>query len=64
MPTYGDEMNRGFYLRDGGYYFAINDKVDLKVLGEIYTKGYEDCLPHPITISVISIAVTLMQVIW
>ena len=39
MPTYGDEMNRGFYLRDGGYYFAINDKVDLKVLGEIYTKG-------------------------
>lgn len=39
MPTYGDEMNRGFYLRDGGYYFAINDKVDLKLLGEIYTKG-------------------------
>ena len=39
MPTYGDEMNRGFYLRDGGYYFAINDQVDLKLLGEIYTKG-------------------------
>ena len=39
MPTYGDEMNRGFYLRDGGYYFAINDNVDLKVLGEIFTKG-------------------------
>lgn len=39
MPTYGDEMNRGFYLRDGGYYFAINDKIDLKMLGEIYTKG-------------------------
>ncbi|MBO4907456.1 MAG: LPS-assembly protein LptD [Bacteroidaceae bacterium] len=39
MPTYGDETIRGFYLRDGGYYFAINDKVDLKVLGEIYTKG-------------------------
>ena len=39
MPTYGDETTRGFYLRDGGYYFAINDKVDLKVLGEIYTKG-------------------------
>ena len=39
MPTYGDESNRGFYLRDGGYYFAINDKVDLKLLGEIYTKG-------------------------
>ena len=39
MPTYGDENNRGFYLRDGGYYFAINDKWDLKLLGEIYTKG-------------------------
>ena len=39
MPTYGDELNRGFYLRDGGYYFAISDKMDLKVLGEIFTKG-------------------------
>ena len=39
MPTYGDEMSRGFYLRDGGYYLAINDKMDLKLLGEIYTKG-------------------------
>lgn len=39
MPSYGDETSRGFYLRDGGYYFAINDYVDLKVLGEIYTKG-------------------------
>ena len=39
MPTYGDESDRGFYLRDGGYYFAISDKWDLKLLGEIYTKG-------------------------
>ena len=39
MPTYGDETERGFYLRDGGYYFAISDKMDLKLLGEIYTKG-------------------------
>lgn len=39
MPSYGDETNRGFYLRDGGYYFALSDKIDLKVLGEIYTKG-------------------------
>lgn len=39
MPTYGDESERGFYLRDGGYYFAISDKIDLKVLGEIFTKG-------------------------
>lgn len=39
MPTYGDETERGFYLRDGGYYFAISDRMDLKLLGEIYTKG-------------------------
>ena len=39
MPTYGDETERGFYLRDGGYYFAINDRMDLKLIGEIYTKG-------------------------
>ena len=39
MPTYGDESDRGFYLRDGGYYFAMSDKWDLKLLGEIYTKG-------------------------
>ena len=39
MPTFGDESVRGFYLRDGGYYFAINDMIDLKLIGEIYTKG-------------------------
>lgn len=39
MPSYGDESARGFYLRDGGYYFALSDKWDLKLLGEIYTKG-------------------------
>ena len=39
MPSYGDESTRGFYLRDGGYYFAISDYVDLKLTGEIYTKG-------------------------
>ncbi len=39
MPTYGDEMTRGFSLRDGGYYFAFNDYVDLALTGEVYTKG-------------------------
>lgn len=39
MPTYGDEMERGFYLREGGYYFAISDRMDLRLTGEIYTKG-------------------------
>jgi len=39
MPSYGDEMSRGFYLQNGGYYFAINDYIDLALTGEIYTKG-------------------------
>lgn len=39
VPTFGDDYNRGFYLRDGGYYFAISDNIDLALTGEIYTKG-------------------------
>ena len=39
VPTFGDDYNRGFYLSDGGYYFAINDYIDLALTGEIYTKG-------------------------
>lgn len=39
MPKYEDELRRGFGLRDGGYYFAFNDHVDLALTGEIYTKG-------------------------
>ena len=39
MPTFGDESTRGFFLRDGGYYFALSDYMDLALLGEIYTKG-------------------------
>lgn len=38
-PSFGDDYQRGFYLRDGGYYFAINDNIDLALTGEIYTKG-------------------------
>ncbi|MDE6485293.1 MAG: LPS-assembly protein LptD [Duncaniella sp.] len=39
IPTVGDDYNRGFYLRNGGYYFAINDNVDVALTGELYTKG-------------------------
>ena len=39
VPTFGDDYRRGFYLRNGGYYFAINDNVDLALTGEIYTRG-------------------------
>jgi len=39
IPKYGEEKNRGFFLRDGGYYFGISDKMDLAVTGSIYSKG-------------------------
>lgn len=37
IPSYGWMDSRGYYLRNGGYYFAINDQMDLSLLGEIYT---------------------------
>lgn len=39
FPSFGDDYNRGFYARNGGYYFAFSDYVDLALTGEIYTKG-------------------------
>lgn len=39
FPTVGDDYRRGFYLDNGGYYFAINDNVDLALTGQLYTKG-------------------------
>ncbi len=39
MPKYGEEKNRGFFLRDGGYYFAISDFLDLSVTGALYSRG-------------------------
>lgn len=39
MPTYGADHTMGLYLRQGGYYFAINDYIDLSLTGDIYTKG-------------------------
>jgi lipopolysaccharide assembly outer membrane protein LptD (OstA) len=39
IPKFGEEKTRGFYLNNGGYYFAINDHVDLTVLGDVYSKG-------------------------
>ncbi len=39
MPTYGEESMRGFYLRDGGYYFTFGDYADLTLTGGIYTLG-------------------------
>ncbi len=39
IPTFGDNNARGFFFQNGGYYFAINDYVDLAVLGDYYTNG-------------------------
>lgn len=39
MPTFGDDYTRGFYLNGIGYYFALNDYMDLQVTGDIYTRG-------------------------
>ncbi len=39
IPNIGENNNRGFFLQNGGYYFALNDYVDLTVLGDYYTNG-------------------------
>jgi len=39
IPSYGSSQFRGFFLRDGGYYWAINDYLDLTMRGDIYTQG-------------------------
>ena len=39
MPTYGDDYRRGLYFNNLGYYFAINDYLDLEVTADVYTKG-------------------------
>ena len=39
MPRYGEEARRGYYLSNGGYYFALSDYFDLKLTGSIYTNG-------------------------
>lgn len=39
IPTIGENSNRGFFFQNGGYYFVINDYVDLTVLGDYYTNG-------------------------
>lgn len=39
IPTFGEYNNRGFYLEDGGYYWAINEYMDFQLLGDIYSRG-------------------------
>ena len=39
IPKYGESADRGFFLEDGGYYFGLNDYFDLKLTGDIYSRG-------------------------
>jgi len=39
MPSFGDDLVKGFFLKRGGYYFAFSDYIDLALTGDIYTKG-------------------------
>ncbi|GAA4279065.1 putative LPS assembly protein LptD [Aquimarina mytili] len=39
IPNPGEESRRGYFLQNGGYYFAISDYVDLTLLGDYYTNG-------------------------
>ena len=39
IPSYGESANLGFFLKGGGYYFTISEKVDLSLKSDIYTKG-------------------------
>ena len=39
IPSFGESANRGFYFENGGYYWAINDYMDLELIGDIYTRG-------------------------
>ena len=39
MPTPGQNNQQGYFLQNGGYYFALSDYYDLAVLGDYYTNG-------------------------
>ncbi|MGC6438202.1 MAG: putative LPS assembly protein LptD [Flavobacteriaceae bacterium] len=39
FPSFGEQNDRGYFLQNGGYYFALSDYADLAVLGDYYTNG-------------------------
>ncbi|OCK43106.1 hypothetical protein BA195_07700 [Tenacibaculum soleae] len=39
IPSWGDSNTQGFFLQNGGYYFALSDYFDLTLLGDLYTNG-------------------------
>ena len=45
FPTFGEDATLGFFIRNAGWYFGINDYWDADVLGTVYSKGsYEGSL--------------------
>jgi len=36
FPTIGEQRSRGFFISNGGYYWAVNDYVGVKLLGDVY----------------------------
>jgi len=39
FPSYGEEVRRGFYMSNGGYYLGISDYINLAVTGDVYSTG-------------------------
>lgn len=39
MPSYGEEVSRGFFMRGLGYYFVFGDHFDLSATMDIYSRG-------------------------
>jgi lipopolysaccharide assembly outer membrane protein LptD (OstA) len=39
MPQYGETRERGFFLMGGGFYWAASDFFDVKLTGEIHSRG-------------------------
>ena len=39
IPTWGQNSNQGYFLQNGGYYLAMNDYLDITLLGDVYTNG-------------------------
>jgi len=39
FPSFGEQNDRGYFLQNGGYYFAVSDYFDLALLGDYYTNG-------------------------
>jgi len=39
IPTWGEASNQGYFLQNGGYYLALNDYLDISLMGDVYTNG-------------------------